>query len=160
GDVEGDVADELLEVLVARDEVRLAVDLHQHADLAAGMDVARHRALGRGATASLGGLRLALHAQDLDGLLHIAALLGQGGLAIHHPRAGAVAQGLYILRTDVGRCSAPCSARAGCSGAGCSAGASSAAGAAASAGAASSVACGPVASASGAACCCCCCSCA
>jgi len=72
------------------------VDLHQHADLAAGVDVARHGALGRHAAAALGGLRLALHAQDLDRLVHVATGLGEGRLAVHHPGAGALAQHLTV----------------------------------------------------------------
>jgi hypothetical protein len=35
------------EVVVARHEVRVAVDLHEHADLAVGVDVGLHGALGR-----------------------------------------------------------------------------------------------------------------
>src|SRR4051812_38701631 len=46
GDVQGDVAREGREVLVARDEVGVAVDLDEHADLAVGVDVGLHRALG------------------------------------------------------------------------------------------------------------------
>jgi hypothetical protein len=37
--VHRDVLEQLLEVLGARDEVRLAVELDEHADLAAGVDV-------------------------------------------------------------------------------------------------------------------------
>ncbi len=39
------VAHELLELVGASHEVRLAVDLDEHADAAAGVDVARHEAL-------------------------------------------------------------------------------------------------------------------
>ena len=39
GDVHGDVAEQLLEVVGAGDEVGLAVELEEHADLAAGVDV-------------------------------------------------------------------------------------------------------------------------
>ena len=45
GDVQRDLLREILEVVGARDEVRLAVDLDQHADLAVVMDVARDQAL-------------------------------------------------------------------------------------------------------------------
>src|SRR3954469_19474639 len=45
GDVQRDVTRELLEVGVLRDEVGLAVDLHEHADLARRVDVALDRAL-------------------------------------------------------------------------------------------------------------------
>ena len=43
-----------------------------------------------------------LHAQELDGLVHVAAGLHQCGLAVHHPRAGAVAQGLDVRCADRG----------------------------------------------------------
>ena len=43
GDVHGDVVHQALEVVGAGHEIALAVDLHQHADLASGMDVAGHR---------------------------------------------------------------------------------------------------------------------
>ncbi len=45
GHVQGHVARELDELLVARDEVGLAVDLHQRADLVVGVDVALDGAL-------------------------------------------------------------------------------------------------------------------
>src|SRR6476659_7115875 len=47
GDVEGDVVDEVTERVGARDEIGLAVDLEQHADAAARVDVAVHDALVR-----------------------------------------------------------------------------------------------------------------
>src|SRR5215207_123893 len=47
GDVQGEIACEGHEVLVARDEVGLAVDLHQHADLAVRVDVRLDGALAR-----------------------------------------------------------------------------------------------------------------
>ena len=99
--VQGDVPREVAEVVVAGHEVGLAVDLHQHADLAPGMDVALDDALGRGALAALGGLCLTLDAQDLYRLLDVAFGLGQGRLAVHHPRAGLVAEGLDVACLDV-----------------------------------------------------------
>ena len=45
GDLHGEVADELLEVVVAGHEVRLAVDLDEHAQAAAGVDVGGDLAL-------------------------------------------------------------------------------------------------------------------
>src|SRR5262249_35410747 len=56
------------------------------------------------ADASLGGLAaaelvlsvLVLLAEDLDGFLHVAAGLDQGGLALHHLHAGAIAQFHYV----------------------------------------------------------------
>ena len=58
-DVQRQVARELDELLVARHEVGLAVDLDQHADLVAGVDVALHDALARLRSGALGRLRLA-----------------------------------------------------------------------------------------------------
>ena len=55
-DVQRHLAGERLEVLVARDEVGVAVDLDEHADLAAGVDVGRDGALGGLAVADLHGL--------------------------------------------------------------------------------------------------------
>src|SRR4051794_8753235 len=102
GDVQGDVADEGDEVLVARDEVGVAVDLDERADLAVGVDVGLHGALGGLAPGELGGAGDALLAQPRDRGVDVAAGLGQGLLAVHHPRAGQVAQGLDVLRRDVG----------------------------------------------------------
>ena len=53
GDVQRDVARERDEVVVAGDEVGVAVDLDQHAGLAVGVDVGLDRALGRLAAAHL-----------------------------------------------------------------------------------------------------------
>src|SRR3954454_17131361 len=99
-DVQGHVARELLEVVVARDEVGLAVDLDEHADLPGRVHIALDDALGRRAGAALGGLRLTLHAQDLDRLVDLTARLDQRVLAVHHPRARAVAELLHVLRGD------------------------------------------------------------
>ena len=68
GDVHRDVLHEGLEELVARDEVGLAVDLHQDADLAAEVDVAAHRALGGRAGCLLGRRREPLLAQPSSAL--------------------------------------------------------------------------------------------
>ena len=57
---------------------------------------------GGDAAGLLGGLREALLAQQIDGLLHVAAGLLQRRLAIHHARAGAFAQLLDHLRVDFG----------------------------------------------------------
>src|SRR3954468_361121 len=102
GDVERDVAGEGREVVVARDEVGVAVDLDERADLAVGVDVGLHGALGGLAPGELGGAGDALLAQPRDRGVDVAAGLGQGLLAVHHPRAGQVAQGLDVLRRDVG----------------------------------------------------------
>jgi hypothetical protein len=61
------------EVVVARDEVGLAVDLDQHADAAAAVDVRHHGALGGLAAGLLGGLGEALGAEVVDRLLGMSA---------------------------------------------------------------------------------------
>ena len=53
------------------------------------------QALGGDAAGLLGGLRQALLAQPVDGLLDVALGLGQRGLAVHHAGAGLVAQLLH-----------------------------------------------------------------
>src|SRR5579884_3515985 len=99
GDVQREVADELDEPLGARDEVGLAVDLDQHADPVAGVDVALHHALGRRRAGPLGGLGLPAGAEDLDRALGVAVRLGQRLAAVHDPRAGPFAEGLHVLGT-------------------------------------------------------------
>ena len=68
-----------------------------HADLAAHVDVVADDAVLGGAARALGGRGEALLAQELDGLVHVAAGFGQRGLAVHHPRAGLVAQLLHLF---------------------------------------------------------------
>ena len=72
------------EQLVARDEIGLAVDLHQHAEFSTGRDV-----LGDGAFLGLahgfhGGGGLAFFTQDVHGGLEVALRLGERLFAIHH----------------------------------------------------------------------------
>ena len=99
-DVDRDLAGELLEVVVAGDEVGLALDLDQHADLAAGVDVGGDDALARCLARALRGRGLALDSQELDRLVGVAIGLLQRGLAVHHRRARALAQHLDVLRRD------------------------------------------------------------
>src|SRR4051794_14239165 len=99
-DVQRDVAGEGHEVVGAGHEVGLAVDLDEHADLAVAVDVGLDRALRGGAVAALGRLGRAADAEELDGSLHVAVDLLQGRLALHHPGARAVAQGLDVLGRD------------------------------------------------------------
>src|SRR5919204_109480 len=84
-DVGGDGARKGHEVVVAGDEVGLAVDLDQRADPVVVVDVGLHGALGRNARPALGGGGLAPDPENLDGLLEVSLGLGQGGLAVHHP---------------------------------------------------------------------------
>src|SRR3954468_12237745 len=74
-DVQRDVTGERGEVVVLGDEVGVAVDLDQHADLAVGVDVGLHGALGGLAAAELGGAGDALLAQVRDGSVDVAARL-------------------------------------------------------------------------------------
>src|SRR5918994_1465593 len=97
GDVEGELSREGDEVLVARDEVGVAVDLDEHADLAVAVDVGLDRALGGLAAAHLQGLVAQADAEQLDGLIDVAVGLLERVLAVHHAGAGPVAQLLDFL---------------------------------------------------------------
>src|SRR5690606_12849502 len=94
------ITDQRLEVFRPRHEVRLAVDLDQHPDLAAHVDVAADRTLARFPARTLRGLRGALRAQEVDRLLHVPARLLQRLLALHHPGARPLTQLLYLLSSD------------------------------------------------------------
>jgi hypothetical protein len=85
-----DIADELLELFVAGDEVGFRIDLDDSGFAHAGINA--DQTLGSGAPGLLVGLRNALLAQPVDGLVHIAVGLVQRRLAIHHARAGQVAE--------------------------------------------------------------------
>ena len=98
GDLHGEVADELLELVGAGHEVGLAVDLDQHADAAAGVDVAGDEALAGVAAGLLRRGGEALLAQLRDGLVHVAAGLLERALAVHHAGAGPLAQLLDGIR--------------------------------------------------------------
>ena len=82
--------DERLERRVAGDEIGLGVDLDH--GRAAGLRGDADQALGRDAARLLGGGGEALLAQPVDRGFHVAGDLGQRLLAIHHARAGFVAQ--------------------------------------------------------------------
>src|SRR5205823_12171729 len=96
-----DVAGEFPERLIAGDEVRLAVDLNQCSLVSGGVEIALNDALADLPGAALCRLRLSLHPEDLNCLLNFAAGLGERGLAVHHPRARAVAERLHIARADL-----------------------------------------------------------
>ena len=86
-------------MLVARNEVGLGIDLdhgafilpHHMADQAFGGD----------APGFLGGFRQPLLAQPIDRGLHVAAGLGERGLAVHHARAGRLAQVFHHFGGDI-----------------------------------------------------------
>src|ERR1035437_6336473 len=98
-DVQREVARELDELLGPRDEVGLAVDLYQHADLVPRVDVALDHSLTRLGAGTLGGLRLATGPEDLDRLLDVPLRFAQRLAAGGHACAGASPQGLYVLGT-------------------------------------------------------------
>jgi hypothetical protein len=98
GDVHGNVVHQLLEVLGASHEIALAVNLHEHADLAAGVDVAGHRAFAGHAGCLLRRHGNTLLAQDHNRLFHVALGFRQGLFAIHHWRSGLLPE-LFHLRS-------------------------------------------------------------
>ena len=100
-DVEGDVLGEGDEVVVAGDEVGLAVDLDEGADLGVRVDVRLDRSLGGGPLAAILDPLALLDAEDLDRLVDVSVGLGQGLLAIHHSGAGPVAEGLDLGSLDL-----------------------------------------------------------
>ena len=87
-----------LELLTAGDEVGLALELDEGADLA--VDGEGDDALGVLPVAALGAGRQALFAQPLLGGLEVAAVGLQGPLGVHHPGASRLAQRLDILGSE------------------------------------------------------------
>ena len=93
-----DHLDEALELVVARDEIGLGVDFDHDALGARGQRA--DQAFRRDAAGLLGGLRQALLAQPILRGLHVAVGFGEGCLAVHHARAGLLAQFLDHRRRD------------------------------------------------------------
>ncbi len=102
----GDGLGERLEFRVARDEVGLGVDLDDDAFGALHSD--GDEAFSGYAAGLLGGLRQALGAQPVDGGFHVAVGRREGGLTIHHARAGLVAEFLHHRGGDRCHLSCPC----------------------------------------------------
>ena len=102
GDVHGDIVHQLLEIVGAGHEIGLAVDFHQDAELAAGVDVAADQALLGDARGLLVRGRDATLPQNDFRVAQVAVGLYQGALAVHHAGAGAVAELLYELSGDFG----------------------------------------------------------
>ena len=92
GDLQRHVLHEGAEAFVAGDEVGLAIDLDQHADLVADVDVGADHAFLGFTAGLLGGGRGALLAEDRFGGGEIALRFDEGFLAVHHARAGFVAE--------------------------------------------------------------------
>src|SRR5664280_1488756 len=101
GDLHGHLAGERHEVLVLGHEVRVAVHLDQHADLRARVHVGLDGALGGRALAEILDLLALPDPQDLDRLVDVALRLRERLLAVHHPRACALAQDLDFFRSDL-----------------------------------------------------------
>ncbi len=83
-------AHQALKVIIAGHEIGLGIDLDHHADIVLDRDA--DKAVGGDAPAFLGGLGEAFLAQPVDGGLDIASRFGQRVLAVHHARAGLLAQ--------------------------------------------------------------------
>ena len=102
GDLHGNVGDELLELVTARDKVSLAVDLDNHAEAGTTVDVGADGTLRGDAGGLLVGGGHALLAKPDDSLLHVAVALGERLLAVHHAGARLVAELLDSLGGDGG----------------------------------------------------------
>src|SRR6266542_4175663 len=131
GDPLGDVVSELAELVRARDEVGLAIDLHEHSDVAA--RVRLHCAFGRDSSGLLGGRGEAFLAEDSARLLHVSTGLGERALDVHHARAGLFAQLFHHRCGDFSHCCSPEECDYDATGAGSAATGSAAIGAGASA---------------------------
>ncbi len=101
GDVHGDVAEQLLEVVGAGDEVGLAVELEEDADLSAGVDVGSDCALIGGAGGLLGSRGHAALAEDDEGVFHVAFGFLEGLEAVAHGGAGLFAEFLDEFCVDL-----------------------------------------------------------
>src|SRR5690606_34506553 len=94
-----DLLRQLDELLVLRHEVGLAVELQQRV---AGVG---HQPVGGGTPGALADVLGSLHAQQFDGLVKVAARLGQGVLAVQHAGAGQLPELLDVRGGDLGHVS-------------------------------------------------------
>src|SRR5580700_1826946 len=97
GDVHRDIARELAELRIARDEVGLAVDLDEHADLSAGVDVAHDEPFLGDALGLLCSLRRAALEQQRLRAIHVAGRVEQRLPAVHHRSARLLAECLDLV---------------------------------------------------------------
>ena len=93
----GDPLGKRLEVVVAGNEIGLAVDLHDGTGATVLGDGRHHKALVGLHCGPIRGDFLALLSENTDGLVKVAISLLQGVLAVHHADAGGVAQLFYLL---------------------------------------------------------------
>ena len=80
-----------------RDKIRLAVELHDHADFAVVMDVAADEPLASDLSGPLLGLGHTTGPKQLGGLVHVAIGVRQGLLGIHHSGARALPELLNVF---------------------------------------------------------------
>ena len=92
---------EVHEVIGLGNEVGLAVDFHNSANLAVLGDVLDNSALGSDTASLLGSLGQALLTQPVDGLVHVAVVLHEGLLAVHHAGLSALAQFLNQSSSNI-----------------------------------------------------------
>ena len=92
-----DIVREVQELLGAGDEVRLAVQLDEHADAPAGVDIGLDHALAGRAVGALRGGGDALLAQQRAGAIEVAFRPVERALGVHHSGAGLLAEPLHIL---------------------------------------------------------------
>src|SRR5207253_245779 len=100
GRVQGHLVGEDLELLVASDEVGLALDFDHGPDLVVGVDVGGDNALVGAATFALGGGGLPLHPQQLDRPVDVAVGLDQRRFRIHHRRPGPIPERLHVSSSN------------------------------------------------------------
>ena len=100
----GETLGGVLEQVVARDKVRLGVELDGGPDFALAVFTRGdgHQALGGDAVGLLGGLGQALGAQPVDGGFDVAVVFLQGLLAVHHAHARTLAKLLHEGGGDLG----------------------------------------------------------
>ena len=100
GDVHRDVFRERLEVIGVRYEVRFAVHFNDDGSPIIEVNIAADRPFVRGLLGTLRCLRRSLRSQEIDRFINVPLGLGEGLLAIHHPRAGHVTELLYVCCAD------------------------------------------------------------
>src|ERR1700676_155351 len=97
-DVHRNVVAKQLESFRARHKVRLAINLHEHADLPARVNIAAHEPFARLALRFLSRGSLSFLPQNLDSLVDHAVCFHERRAAIAEPRPGPLAQLLHKVR--------------------------------------------------------------